>query len=412
MTARAGGSIAALMQVRDYRRLLAAGVWSNLGRWSESLFVGVFVFSVTGSPLLTAVAAMLRFLPLAAVGLFSGAIADRFGRKRLLMWITAIAGAATAIQFLLAALGALEVWHVCIGALAAGLHWATEMPARRTMLGQAVATGLVGPAMALDSAANNATRMAGPLLGGVALGVVDIAFAFLFVTVLHVLSFLSVRGCDDLWSGRSVSKFVGQVTEVLRLVRMDRMFIGIFLVTLIFNLFAFPPLSMIPVIGEEGFGLTPMAIGVLSSAEGMGSFIGAMLIGRFATNRANWQLLYWGGLLLSLCMALAFAFSPTPQLAFAALLAMGLGVGGYSVMQNALIIAFVREELRNRYMGLMSFGIGFAPLGYLALGWMADWIGPRLAICAMTAAGAAALGAMMIRYPEIWRWINEKGHAQ
>ena len=61
-----------------------------------------------------------------------------------------------------------------------------------------------------------------------------------------------------------------------------RLLLGIMLVTLIYNLWGFPFVSMIPVIGKEVMFLNPVNVGLLASAEGLGALTGAFLILNYA----------------------------------------------------------------------------------------------------------------------------------
>lgn len=399
-----GGGLVTLLRYRDFPNLFVAGVLTSFARWAEILFVGVYVFSVSGSPFLTAIVAMLRFLPLALFGVLVGALAEQFGPRRLLLALTALSGIAAAAQCLLAAFGSLSVWHLFIGALVSGLHWSAEMSTRRTMIGHAVGADEIAGAFALDVGANNASRMVGPFFGGLMLVGANIEFAFLIVALMHLASFVAVHNCRNVHPamGASMKLFV-LIGEVLRLARSDRVFIGILLVTMIFNVFAFPVLSMIPVIGERSLGLSPLGIGILSSAEGAGAFLGATLIGRFRVGRYRWHLLYWGGTAVAMAMAMAFVHSPTYHLAFLALLAMGVGAGGFSVMQSVLAISCAEKQYRSRYMGLITLAIGIGPLGFFMLGWLADWIGPQVAVTIMSVVGMLTLGISIAFYPEIVR---------
>src|SRR5690606_26240522 len=124
-------------------------------------------------------AAMGRFVPMIAVGLIGGALADRFGRRPLHLAVTFATGIVSAIQCALAWFDMLALWHIYVGVFMAGIHWASDMPLRRTMLGQSVPRALLGPAMALDSSGNNTTRLIGPLIGGASLALGGIAAGFL-----------------------------------------------------------------------------------------------------------------------------------------------------------------------------------------------------------------------------------------
>ena len=107
-------------------------------RWLEIVVVGIYVFEISQSAFLASVIAMLRILPFAPVGPILAMAADRFGVRRAYLILVRVMLALAVLQAVLAALGWIEVWHLAIGALAAGVYWAAELPLRRSMLGSVV----------------------------------------------------------------------------------------------------------------------------------------------------------------------------------------------------------------------------------------------------------------------------------
>ena len=59
----------------------------------------------------------------------------------------------------------------------------------------------------------------------------------------------------------------------------------VFIITLIFNIFGFPLVSLIPVLGREKLMLTEFDIGILASSEGLGALIGALIIGNLSPQK-------------------------------------------------------------------------------------------------------------------------------
>jgi hypothetical protein len=83
---------------------------------------------------------------------------------------------------------------------------------------------------------------------------------------------------------------------------------GILMVTVVFNLWGFPFISMIPVIGKEILVLNSFYVGLLMGAEGCGALIGALLIAGAGQPR-HYRKLYISGLGLYLVMAIMFSQS-------------------------------------------------------------------------------------------------------
>ena len=94
-------------------------------------------------------------------------------------------------------------------------------------------------------------------------------------------------------------------------------------------------------------------------------------------------------------------FGPSDGDAAARLLFTGLGGAAFSIMQATLVYLSAPPEMRSRVLGVLSVCIGVGPIGFVALGWLADAIG---APWATAAAGFTGLLAMLLTRP-LWRVI-------
>src|SRR5215470_19180951 len=68
-----------------YRRLWASGCFVYFARWVDLVALGWLALELTGSPFMVGLAAFARTAPLMVVGPFTGVIADRVSRARVLV---------------------------------------------------------------------------------------------------------------------------------------------------------------------------------------------------------------------------------------------------------------------------------------------------------------------------------------
>ena len=176
---------------------------------------------------------------------------------------------------------------------------------------------------------------------------------------------------------------LARMGEGLQAVRRSPRLRGTLVVTILFNIFpGWPFTSLVPVVAQHRYGLGPEATGMLASMDGVGAFAGALLMAALA--RPAWYArLYLGGLTLYLVMVTGFAVAPNATVAGAALLLVGFGQSGFSIMQATLVYLLAPAEVRMRVLGLLSVCIGLGPIGFLALGLAADALGATMA-CALT----------------------------
>jgi MFS family permease len=399
-------ALVGLWAERDFFRIWLAGGLVGVLRWFELLAVSVFTLELTGSASAVALMTFIRLAPLFLFGLFAGALADRFDRKRLLILGLVALTASSAILAALGSTGRIELWHLAAGSFLNGIFWSAEFPVRRTMLGEIAGMDRLGHAMALESATSNATRMLGPPLGGLLLQLGGLGGAFLLATFVYALSILLVLPVGYRSAGGTRGwSMLGTLIEGWRFIRGRRLIVGALAVTVIVNLWGFAYITMVPVIGERGLGLSAFLIGILMSGEGLGALIGAFLFGMWVRPR-DYMRVYLGSSVMFQIAVLAFALSGWFPLSFALILLCGFAIAGFSVMQSTILFLAAPADVRSRVMGVLTVSIGAGPIGMLHVGWIADWLGASSAVAIIAVEGLIALMIAAIVWPEMRRPVD------
>lgn len=384
----------------DFWRLWYVGLIVSTVRWLETIAVGVVVYQRTESAFLVAMMTMLRLLPMALFGVFLGALAERFDRGRTLLIVVLMMGCTSAVLAVLDGTGQLEIWHLAFASFINGCGWCTENPVRRVMIGEVVGREQMGAAMSLDVGAGNASRMVGPAAGGFLLAGTGLQGAFILGVLMYgtaLWAILTVRSRIPRVAGSEA--VLARIVEGLALVRTDKRLIGVLVVTVIYNIFAWPFTSMIPVIGRDRLHLGPEGVGILAAMDGIGAFVGALLVGLWLTPKWYGRV-YLGGVVCYLVTVVMFALVQSPVLAGVALIMTGLGGAGFATMQATLVYLAAPLHMRSRILGILTVCIGTGPIGFLWLGWLADRIGSHHAVAVTGALGLLALAAT-------WRWWKE-----
>ena len=356
-----------LIDEPDFWRLWLVGLVVFAVRWLEMLAVAVFVYQRTGSPFIVAALTMLRMLPMALFGAVIGAMAERIERRIALVFVVLSMGLTSLTLALLAFAGALAVWQLALAAFLNGVAWTTDNPVRRTMIGEVVGPQRMGAAMSIDVGANNASQVLGPTVGGLLLATWGIGGAF---TV-------------------SVFGYLVAIAAAM-LVRQDRRLIAVLTITVIYNMFAWPASSMVPVIGHDSLRLGAAGIGVLASMGGIGAFCGAVAIA-LLVRPAMFSRVYLGGVVAYLLLVPVFALVPYAEVAGSVLLLTGIANACFSIMQATLVYLAAPPEMRSRVFGVLSVCIGIGMAGFILIGLLAGLIGAPWATAATGAEGIMAL---------------------
>lgn len=377
-----------LFSIADFRRLWFVGFAICVVRWLEMLALAVFAYQITGSAFVVAMLAMLRLLPMGLFGAVIGAAAERFDRRRVMILVVVTSMVVTLVLAILASFDAIEVWHLALASFINGTGWAADHPVRRMMIGDAVGSERIGAALSVDTATNNGSRVLGPMLSGFLLAEYGITSVFWFSLALYAPALVAALaiGMRRKTPATKPPSFITSIREGLAWLHRDRRLIGVFLITIIFNIFGWPATSMVPVIGTDYLNLGPKGVGLLASCDGVGGLLGALIIATVA--RAAWYgRIYVSAVALYLLMVVFFATAPVTAVAAVALFLSGMSGAGFAVMQATLVYRAAPVEMRARLLGVVSVCIGTGPLGFLYLGFLAEMFTPRTATVALAVQG-------------------------
>ena len=427
---RRDAPIFSVMRDRDFRAIWYVGSLRELSRRMELLVLSWLILQATQSPFQLGLVLVFNNLPRPALSLFTGFIADRFDRWRILMASQIINTLVAAALLALMVSDAIEAWHIFAAVFLQGATKALEDPSRRTGILDIVGERRLVNALSLDNISNTAGKMAGPLLGGIMIdtsgplisgmvggvsvengGFVGAAGLILLVHLADLVVMTRVRiprkersaTLEPVWQSLGSGIRYALATPLLW---------GMLYVTIIMNALAFPLQQFIPDIGANNLGVGATLVGLLVAGEGIGQLIGAggMALTR---NLERHGLVFVVGSTAVLIMGILFVWSPWYMLAFMVLVFGGIGQSGFGTMQSTITMLAAPPEMRGRMVGLMSVCIGIGtPLGGLALGILAENFGTSQAVTVNALAGLALLVPSLVLTPLAWRPTRQAGQLQ
>lgn len=394
----------ALLRMANFRRLWLVGGVGWMMRWLEVLSIGVYVFKVTGSPMMVSLIMAVRFAPVIFLSAFAGVIAEQLNRRHMLIVAMAVLSATAAVLAWLAYDGRITLGHIAAGAFISGLYFSIEFSVRRTMLGEVAGTSGIAAAMSLDTSTSHVMRLLGPALGGLILDFIGLHGVYLVGAVLYALAMVTaLRVVYRSGSGgMRLTRVFENLREGLHYIRHSPKLMATFSVTVIANFFGFPYATMVPVIGREQLDLSATLIGSLQSVEGAGALLGAWLIANLA-RPALFNRIYTFGSIWLLCGIFAFSMADSYEMAMAVLLIGGFGFAGFAAMQSTITFSTAPPEMRSRVMGVLAVCIGVNPLGMLHIGLLAEWLGAPMAVRIIAGEGLVALVLALVCWPLLRR---------
>jgi len=370
-----------LLATPAFLRLWAIGGCVNTMRFFELLSAALFTLDVTGSGLAVALVSAARTMPMLLFGAFSGVVTEAISRKRVLQIGQILTCVSAIIIAVLAFMGLVRPWHLGVSSFVSGMVWSTEMATRRRMVGESVEGGLVSRALALDTMSNSAARLVGPVAAGMIYQHLGIAGSYAVSACVYALAVCLIHGVRYHQQSRRfvVSQVPRDLAEAVAYARGHITIAGVLAVTIAMNLLGFPYSALVAPIGRQVFEVSPTLVGVLAASEAFGGFVGGIWLSSGET-RLSGRVLMVGGSLMFVACVFAMPLVPVFALACGLLAAGGFGSAAFANMQTSLIVLHAPPHIRSRLMGLLTVCIGMGPLGILLVGFLADRVGPMLAI--------------------------------
>ena len=389
------GPIGELLRTPDFLRLWLVGAAANAMRWLELLASGLFAWEATQSAIMVTIVVAVRQLPQLFFGAFAGAISEAVNRKTIVLLALIVPAVVSTALATLATTGHLALWYVIVGNLISGTMWATEMSTRRRMVGEVAGPQRIVPAIALDSTTNAATRMIGPLLGGIAFEWLGMKGAYTLTAFVQFLAAFALANLvhPQLTRRLDFARIPADIAEGLAYARTKSTILLVYGITIVTNAFAFSYSGLLAPLGLGAFHVSPGLTGLLAAAEPMGALAGGTLIA-LGFLRMDRRMAFAGGASLFMVALIVMALSPFYWLAFLVLLLGGFGTAGFGNMQTTLMLTEAPADMRSRLMGIVTVCIGTGPLGVLLAGVLSDALGPRDAVLVMALLGLALTGVL------------------
>ena len=380
------------LRVFNYRLWFAGALVSNTGAWMQRTAQDWIVLTelTDRDAAALGITMALQFGPLLVLVPVSGLMADRFDRRKLLIWSVSVQAALALGLGLLVISGHVQLWHVYVFALLLGICTAIDTPARQSFVSELVTDKDISNAVALNSTSFQSARLIGPAVAGVLIawigsGPVFIVNAVSFVGVLASLFFIRKH---QLVPQQRLAKAKGQVRDGLRYVASRKDILIVLVMVFLVGTFAFNFPIFISTMSTVEFGKGSAEFGLLSSIMAAGAVAGSLLAARRERVRLIVVVVASGALGL-LCIVAALS----PTYVFFAVVLVFVGVSSLTMMNtaNAYVQTTTAPQLRGRVMAIyMAIFAGGTPIGAPIVGLVANAWGPRWSLAIGAAAGILA----------------------
>ncbi len=317
-------STLAPLRHETYRTIWFASLVSNFGGLIQAVGAAWMMTTITPSEDMVALVQTSTALPIMLFSLVSGALADSFDRRRVMLTAQFFMLAVSALLSISAYFGWLSPWLLLFFTFLIGCGTALNNPSWQASVGDMVPRADLPGAVTLNSVGFNITRSVGPAIGGVIVAAAGAAAAFAVNTLSYfALIYALIRWKPSLPASTLPRETLGSaVFAGLRYVSMSPNLQKVLLRGLIFGISASSILALLPIVAIDLVVGGPLTYGLMLGSFGIGAIGGAMLNDRLRERFSSETIvrISFAGFALS---AMVAAFSPITALTCAGLVISG-----------------------------------------------------------------------------------------
>jgi MFS family permease len=385
-----------------FRMLMIGTIASNSAFWMYQVAVGWLALQLTNSAAFVGTAGFAGGIPLLLVSLPAGVIIDRSDRRTILL-------AAQAGVLLIAALFAVMVGTDSIGRASMlvlvaiyGTIMSFIFPTRTAVVPSLVERRDLANAIALNSASQNATRVIGPSMAGVLIGLLGVAETFAVAALMQLVALLVTLRLPSLTSGATSRAARGwsDLTVGLKIVASRPYLVALIVLALAPTVLVMPYLNLMPVFARDELGLGSTGLGILMASTGLGTVGGSLAVARRSSRASDASGQIVSAVAFAVCV-MAFALIPNVAIAVPLLFAAGWMSASFLAMNQTALQMNVEDEIRGRVLSIYLLTWGMLPIGQLLVGALAAPLGTPLAVVTSCVLALVSIAVIAWRFPSL-----------
>ncbi len=399
-----------LYPVRSLRHSAFMYLWlgqmsTTLGQWSDQFARGWLVYELTGSAAQLAFVSAVRSLPLLFVSLFAGVLADRMNRKHLLMASQSINVVLHLAIALLILSGTIELWHIYLTAVLAGVGMAMQQPARQSMIPSLVPQEDLQNAVVLNAGTLNIGQAVGPAVAGFVIAAFGMSTVYFMQAGILIAAIGFTFKMTDPPEHRTQTVKRESMLESLRggfaYVKTNEVVFLLLMLALVPMFFGNPYQSLIPIFAADILHVGETKAGLLVGMTGVGSVASLLLMASLPAFKSRGRTLIVACALYGVSIAV-FASVRMFLLSAVVLFVAGFLRSSYRSINHTALLSETAAEYRGRVNSMYLMDRGLVPLGTLLLGLMTAILGVPTAVFIMGVICAIGTLSAVLIAPRIW----------
>jgi MFS family permease len=372
------GQLFPALRERDFR-ILWFGMLPGILAMQMYFFVnGYFAFELTGAASSIGMVSMGFGLPMLLFSLVGGMTADRHSKLKILVasQIVLVAGASAMAALVLT--GFVRLWHMIVIGGLMGTAFTFHMPARQSFIAELVSPPKLMNAVALGGAALNASRVLGPPLAGILIGMplIGVGGVYVLMAAMFGVVYISLTRITETPARPDRDETTGfrAMVDGISYIRGNPVLPVLLALSLAPIILGMPYQALMPVFAKKVFSVGSGGLGVLMMANGVGALAGSLIIAATGRLRRPGLLQLGLGILFGVSLAV-FSRVEDFRAAVIVLFFAGLVSASYLSLNATLIMEKSDKRYHGRVMSIYMLTFSALPLGNMFISMAADAFG-------------------------------------
>ncbi|QSJ19722.1 MFS transporter [Nostoc sp. UHCC 0702] len=398
----------AALRFRDYRLFTIGRVLLFIGSQMQTVAIGWELYERTGSAMVLGGVGLAQVLPMIALTLIAGDVADRRDRKlTMLLSVILLALCSLTLAVLSYTQGAIFLIYGCL--VFTGVARAFLKPASDALMWQLIPVSAFTNAATWNSSSFQLAAVIGPALGGFGIALLGSATGVYVLAAIAALLCFSLTvaikeekiirpteplSLKALWAG---ARFVWQNQLILAAISLD-----------MFAVLLGGAIALLPIFAKDILHVGPVELGYLQAAPSIGSLIMAVTLAYLPPLRKAGPALLWSVVGFGV-VTIIFGLSRWFWLSLLMLTLSGALDTISVVIRHTLVQIRTPDDLRGRVAAINSVFISASnELGGFESGLTAALFGPVLSVVG----GGIGTILVVIATAMIWPGIAKLGALQ
>jgi len=369
------GSALAPLHYPAFRSIWIANLFSSLGSTIQSAAAAWLMTELTTSHVFMALVQASVTIPILVLGVFAGAIADNYDRRRVMLWAQTGMLVVSAVLAAMGYTGHIGPWSLLVMTLLVGMGTALNGPAWQASVRMQVGRTDLPQAIALNAMSFNLARSVGPALGGILISIWSTSLAF----AINAVSYIGMILVLWMWKAEAPrpvrQPMLASIRVGIEFCWQSAPIRKVLLRGLVFGFGAAAIQALMPAIARDQIHGKELDFGLMLGAFGIGSIVNAFWVSK-ARRRFGSELVVTGATIAFVVAMLLLSFARgLPEAMVASFIA---GSGWVAAMTSLNVAMQLRspEAILGRCLSIyQAITFGGMAVGAWVWGAAADWGG-------------------------------------